>query len=290
MKGIFIFSLIVILAFSCGKKGEGTEGTEEGGMDQFEYLRSNPITIEYSNPINGYKVTAVWTIKDNQATFGGRLFGPAVLTFTEVKTGKKHIVNQLSFTEEISKENADYINYTDDEGEKEYLTNRRFKQVDAYKLPALTSVDISADHKSTELSKYIPFFFKDVDFDSVDELILVGGELSERGVYLNQVFKVDGGFTAMTAAPFKSFENFYMKAAGASGNFNKTEIDYATKTITQRWKTGEVTSGEAISKYDEITKKVEFVSKWETENDLESNGLIKILFDKNGKRLTTNGR
>ena len=114
MKKINLILFLTLTLISCNKSNADNNGLIEAV--EFEvtdtdnlnkYNNTNPITIEYSNKINGYKVSAYWIIKE-YANFHGveRYFvGPATLKFTNEENDEVFYIQHPEYSINISKDN-----------------------------------------------------------------------------------------------------------------------------------------------------------------------------------------
>lgn len=247
---------ITFLLLSCNnstvqdKNVDQQETTTTSSKDS----KSNPITIEYSNEVNGYKVTVLWLLEnatENDAD------GPAILAFKDVKTNSVYYATQHHFSVTIDKANLKYLKFKNAGDTKEFVGNESFKQTVKYVLP---KIGVTEFIKEEGFKEYIPFFFKDVNFDNKAELILVDSRFSEKGGFSNQVYKLEEGYEK-TDAPFNNFNNFYMNTDVEGAAYNLTTINYKTKTITQSYITGASTGGKEIYRYNPESYTIELVSK-----------------------------
>ena len=151
-----------------------------------------------------------------------------------------------------------------------------------YKLPEIIieqhNAEITSKDRNSGFKDYVPFFFKDIDFDNKPDLILTLAYFSEKGGFDNEVYKNDEfGFQKPYEEIYNKFYNFYSNAYSDSADYNKTSIDYKTKRIYYNWMSGCCMTGEEIYEFDSKNGGIELVSK--SEND---SGNITVT-DKNGK-------
>ncbi len=278
MLKLLTLASFTFLLFSCNNSTVQDKNSDKQASPlNSNSSKFNPVTIEYSNEINGYKVTAVWLLQnatENEAS------GPAILSFTNSKTNEVYYATHHNYSVAINKDNLKYLKFEGSGATEKFVGNESFKQTIKYVLPEVQSTEFI---KEKGLKAYIPFFFKDVDFNKDEELILVDNHFFEKGGYSNQVYKLEEGYE-MTTAPFNNFRNFYMNTDMEGAAYNLTTIDYNTKTITQSYITGAATGGEDIYKYNAAYGNVELFSKSVTDwDDNAGGGTITTVTDKNGK-------
>lgn len=281
MKKILSITLLSLLFISCKNSTDTKNENSNHELSENEFKTSNPITIDFTNEINGYKVRAIWLIENLDSRYTGKLIGPAILSFTDVKTNKTFNLNHNGFSVDILPENEKFIKIGKNEGVEEYQGNAVFTQKMEYKLPEITveenNAGITSKDRNSGFKDYIPFFFKDIDFDNKSDLIFTSAYFSEKGAFSNQIFKSNEvGFDTFYEDAYKNFFNFFSNAHSDSAAYSKTSIDYKTKRIYYNWMSGCCVSGEDIYEYD-VENGIVLVSK--TEND---NGNITVT-DKNGK-------
>ena len=198
MKKINLILFLTLTLIFCNKSNADNNGLVEAV--EFEvtdtdnlnkYNNANPITIEYSNKINGYKVSAYWIIKE-YANFHGeeRYFvGPATLKFTNEENDEVFYIQHPEYSINISKDNLKYITL---ENSDIFIGNKSFTQEINYISPSTNKVGVyNADadiYDNQTPDEYIPFFFQDVNFDNEKELILTYAIKWEKGGSQNIVF------------------------------------------------------------------------------------------------------
>ena len=177
---------------------------------QTTYYEPNGVTIAYTNEIKGYSVSVLWkplVVRNN------RTIGPAILEFYKI-----------------------------DEPYSFYLTNNHFGlensmlpfsySEDGLSITSFNKYEINLEYNEDDLgtdysfgTTNAPFFFQDLDFDKIEELVLVEIENGQRGVASFKAYKFDGsellpdrnGIT--TIEPFNSLDEM-------------SKVDYLTKRIT----------------------------------------------------------
>lgn len=292
MKKIVSITLLSLLLFSCKNSTETNNETTKNEISENEFKTSNPITVDFTNEINGFKVRAIWLIESLDSRYTEKLIGPAILTFTDVKTNKTYNVNHDGFSIDILPENEKFIKIVKNEGVEEYQSNASFTQKMEFKLPEIiveqNDAEITSKDRNSGYKDYVPFFFKDIDFDNKPDLILTLAYFSEKGGFGNEVYKSDEyGFGKLNDGAYEKFSNFFSNAFSDSAAYNKTSIDYSTKRIYYNWMSGCCMRGEEIYEYDKENGGVNLVSKTEYDGISERNETIVTTTDKNGKVTVT---
>ena len=288
MKKIVSITLLSLLLFSCKNSTETNNETEKNELSDNEFKTSNPITVDFTNEINGFKIRAIWLIESLDSRYTQKLIGPAILTFTDVKTNKTYNVNHDGFSIDILPENEKFIKIIKNEGVDEYQSNVSFTQKMEYKLPKIIveqqDTEITSKDRNSGFEEYVPFFFKDIDFDNKQDLILTLAYFSEKGGFSNEVYKCsEYGFEKPYEDAFKNFSNFFSNAYSDSAAYSKTSIDYKTKRIYYNWMDGCCMRGEDIYEYDTENGGVVLISKTEYDGITDDNKTIVTITDKNGK-------
>jgi len=162
-----------------------------------DYYREKAIYIKYRQTVNGYNAEVIFMPEE---MIYDKITGPATLTFTHQKTGKKIKVNSLYFAVP-SKSFPDFE-------EMESFAQGQTCYLD-YGLPE------DADEFITAHPLYygeLPFFFADVNFDGKQELLLTRFGQGQRGCssYIVFSFTPDGTLEDFLAclAPFNRLDDF----------------------------------------------------------------------------------
>lgn len=146
----------------------------------------NPIrvTLNYDRPIGGYIATAIWQPFESKNCETGRI----VVTFRHVDTGAEF---QYVNTEKFSSYHTDSITFA--EGFEGY------KDGDCFMIE-YTSPEASR----YPLDRYLPFQFFDVDFDGVEELLVLDWGGSRYGDF--SVYEITNeGLEEKSYPPFNQF-------------------------------------------------------------------------------------
>lgn len=170
----------------------------------------NGVTIAYTNEINGYSVSVLWkplVVRNN------RTIGPAILEFYKIDEPYSFYLTNTHFGLENSKLPFSYSE-------------------DNLSITSLNEHEINLEYNEDDLgSDYSfgttnePFFFQDLDFDSIEELVLVEIENGQRGVASFKAYKFDGPelqperYGITTIEPFNSLDEM-------------SEVDYLNQQIT----------------------------------------------------------
>lgn len=275
MKKTILSFILFLTLISCSKqnKNESLNDQIKSAKNNIEN-KNNEITIKFSTPIKGYNVSARWLIKGKiESQFSKNFKGPAILTFENIETKEIFWVIHPEFTIDIDQENLKYITVVDDE----FVKNESFTQVCKYINPKFEKVGTSYKEENDLGYTYIPFFFQDVDFDKVDELILTYATTYEKGGSINKIFKKDDNenleFSEMTEEPFTNFSGFYYGNPSADA-YNYTTIDYENKTITHHELSGAFGSGEIIYEFKKTNNNPNYILFRKTDENNSENSEI----------------
>lgn len=176
---------------------------------QTKNTETKVVTIEYSNEINGYAVNVVWKPK---AVSYSHTKGPAIIEFYNKKDSTSFTLTNNNFSILNSKLP---FSYSADSTEIISLNQNNFKLVyDENNLKSEYSFGTTNE----------PFFFRDIDFDNIKELIIVEIDNGQRGFATFKAYNFDeygeiqseDGFTNIE--PFKSLDEL-------------SKIDYVNKRI-----------------------------------------------------------
>ena len=218
-KIIPIIAIALLTMASCHRsKGvpEGTDSTSVNYTDSRKpYNPNDSFIVNYRQEINGYKVKAVVKMEHYEINY-------ADITFT--KDGKSFTLSTSSFGDSTFNKGG----YGMDDGENyDKMMKYRNKTVEA-------------DYHSTKVDwKYeldeTPFFFMDMDFDGVDELIIVHLSVAVRNHDGYDVYRiVDGEPVLIDYPPYNS--GCYKDM----GMTDYPEFDYKKKTIDCPYPEGEL--------------------------------------------------
>jgi hypothetical protein len=177
---------------------------------QNTYYEPNGVSISYSNVINGYSVYVLWK---PMVVSNNRTIGPAILEFYKVDEPYSFFLTNNHFGIENSK-----LPFTYSEDGLDIVSINEYEIYLGY-----DKDDLKSEYSFGTTNQ--PFFFQDLDFDKIDELVLVESENGQRGVASFKAYKFDGpellpdryGITSIE--PFRSLDEM-------------SKIDYLTKRIT----------------------------------------------------------
>lgn len=190
---VAILPILICLLSSCSFQHRTNKASSEvpsvnsaGSVDETETpIPPKEYHVRYDKPINGYTVTAVIEPYEDAD------WGPAVLTFTK---------GDISFSV--------YVDSFTKEGFS-------LKGYDASEEIVLQYVP---KPKGEMLYDKEPFFFTDIDYDGVDEILVLEPGGGVHGVNAYLIFEKDG--TQREDGPFKEFDGH-------------VEFDAKNKTITR---------------------------------------------------------
>ncbi len=173
-------------------------------------FQPNGVSISYSNVINGYSVYVLWK---PMVVSNNRTIGPAIIEFYKVDEPYSFYLTNNHFGIENSK-----LPFTYSEDGLSIVSINEYEIYLGY-----DKDDLQSEYSFGTANQ--PFFFQDLDFDKIEELVLVESENGQRGVASFKAYKFDGsellpdrsGIT--TIEPFRSLDEM-------------SKVDYLTKRIT----------------------------------------------------------
>lgn len=174
--------------------------------------KTDSFIVAYRQPINGYKVKAVVKMEHYE-------INSADITFT--KKGKAFTLSTTSFGDSLFNKGGWGMDGTNEGIIKKYHNKT-----------------VKADYHNTKVDwKYelneTPFFFKDMDFDGVEELVVVHYRMAVRNHDGYDVYRiVDGEPVLINYPPYKTDVIF--------GMTDYPEFDYKNKTISCPYPEGEL--------------------------------------------------
>jgi hypothetical protein len=184
------------------------------------------VTIEYSNEINGYSVNVIW--KPNAVRYS-HTKGPAIIEFYNKKDSTSFTITNNNFGILNSK-----LPFSYSEDSMEIISLNQDK------------IQLNYDEKSLKSEEHFgttnePFFFQDLDFDNIKELVIAEIENGQRGVASFKAYKMEDGdiqselYGITNNEPFKSLDEI-------------SKIDYINKRIIIYGSGGVCASGSEIYK------------------------------------------
>lgn len=158
---------------------------------------NNKVTVEYTKPLRGFKVKIYWTLKDSIPNVDNKIYGDAILEL-ERRTDK-------------TKFKINYKNYSIADNVCSVKIFEAFKKK---KVPNIIQINYSPD-----------FYFKDVTFDKIDEIIIneiIIGELniSDEPETVERVFE----FKNDNLVELKSFPILALDETKGYFDYKKKEI------------------------------------------------------------------
>ncbi|MBP3833068.1 MAG: hypothetical protein ILA03_03815 [Bacteroidaceae bacterium] len=216
------FIAILVLSLACYLLESRNEDEQQLELDDTEVLNWGVKSTEYSivnyrQRVNGYKVEAVLRWND----WGDFYQIPADLKFT--KDDKSFTLHTECFGDTVySKGRLNYM------GNLDLIKENRFKTIDA---------DYPTGHceEGKTMLRDTPFFFKDLDFDGIDELVIVHYSMAVRYHDGFSVYRiVDGEPFLIDYPPYNTGE---YKSFGMT---DYPEFDFEKKTIDCPYPEGEM--------------------------------------------------
>lgn len=192
------------------------------------------VRITFSNTIRGYRVSVVW----NPVVAYHGLSGPATITFSDKKTGKKHIfvTNYFSMPESLFPESCITKDGTIDSS----MDGKRF--VFTYPLRSKNS-----SGKEARMGTDMPFTFQDIDHDGHDELVIVCAGSGQRSVSVYHAYE-------MRCHDRRTMIDYHDKIDGEAACFDGlTEFDNKKRTMTRMYSGGAGNSDLVVYKWVEST-------------------------------------
>lgn len=209
---------IIVIAFllmaSCHRSKLASEGIRDVVVDTSEASNNenDSFIVVYRQPVNGYKVKAVVRLSyyDNNC---------ADITFA--KNGKSFRLSTISYGDSLFNKGGWGMDATNENIIKKYCNKTVEADYHIYK---------EQDHM---MPFYTPFFFMDLDFDGIEELIIVHLSVAVRYHDGYDVYRiVDGEPVLINYPPYKTDDNF--------GMTDYPEFDYKKKTIECPYPEGEL--------------------------------------------------
>jgi hypothetical protein len=177
---------------------------------QNTYYEPNGVSISYSNVINGYSVYVLWK---PMVVSNNRTIGPAILEFYKVDEPYSFFLTNNHFGIENSK-----LPFTYSEDGLGIISINEYEIYLGY-----DNDDLESEYSFGTTNQ--PFFFQDLDFDKIEELVFVESENGQRGVASFKAYKFENSelqpdrYGITSIEPFKSLDEM-------------SKIDYLTKRIT----------------------------------------------------------
>ena len=224
MKKVILIALLFLLLMACCHRKKGqfdnnrrNDFDSEIIDDDFSDIINDSFTVIYNQPVNGYNVTAIiklgfddfWDILSADLTFSkeGETFTLHTRCFGDSAFSKGKLVFGDGKVLRKNKNKIFNVNYYD------------------YR------------HLKEEMPIYTPFFFKDMDFDGIEELVIVHHTLGVRNHNGYDVYRiVEGVPVFIDYSPYN--DNYRSWRFGMT---DYPEFDYKKKTISCPYPEGELT-------------------------------------------------
>jgi hypothetical protein len=177
---------------------------------QNTYYEPNGVSISYSNVINGYSVYVLWK---PMVVSNNRTIGPAILEFYKVDEPYSFFLTNNHFGIENSK-----LPFTYSEDGLGIISINEYEIYLGY-----DNDDLESEYSFGTTNQ--PFFFQDLDFDKIEELVFVESENGQRGVASFKAYKFENSelqpdrYGITSIEPFNSLDEM-------------SKVDYLTKHIT----------------------------------------------------------
>jgi hypothetical protein len=143
---------------------------------QNTYYEPNGVSISYSNVINGYSVYVLWK---PMVVSNNRTIGPAILEFYKVDEPYSFFLTNNHFGIENSK-----LPFTYSEDGLGIISINEYEIYLGY-----DEDDLKSEYSFGTTNQ--PFFFQDLDFDKIEELVFVESENGQRGVASFKAYKFE---------------------------------------------------------------------------------------------------
>ena len=212
MKKIFILMMALpLMLVGCKNAGKVSEmdGVSADSVDMV--ADTDSFTVTYRQPVNGYQVRAVVKMEDDVLC--------ADIEFT--KEGQSFVLHTTSFGDSEFNKGGWGLDGTNEELMGQY----KGKTIEA---------EYHENREDDEaMSGDTPFFFGDLDFDGVEELVIVHYAMAARCHSGFDVYRiVDGEPVLIDYPPYKTDDPF--------GMTDYPEFDFKQKTISCPYPEGEL--------------------------------------------------
>lgn len=231
MKKLIIIAFLIsgcVVAVICYNRCQTSRYDELGGdrcpkCESTNVGRDGSFTIVYRQPVNGYKVKAVAKLAESDVDI---------------------ISADLTFT----KDGQSFTLYTECFGDTVFCKGRQDRQEENLQIfRKYKGKTVEADYHEYQeegltFPVYTPFFFKDMDFDGIEELVIVHYSMAVRYHNGYDVYRiVKGKPFRIDYPPYDSGEYIHF------GMTDYPEFDYKAKTISCPYPEGEtIGSGRTV--------------------------------------------
>lgn len=207
------FTILILLLFAKSCKSQDIE--------QKSTEKNNKVIVEFTEPIKSFNAKIFWTIKDSISDVDNRIVGTAILELERQNDKTKFKVNYQSYS----------INDS-------ICSLKIYESFKKGNIPNIIQTNYSVDAEGKS-----DFYFKDINFDNVEELIITESGLTEFGTPVYRVFE----FQNNELIELKDFPSICLYEG-------KGNIDYEKKEITTKDYYSCCTYIEDFYKYDKNSK------------------------------------
>ena len=213
-KIIPILAIISLVMASCHRSKVVSEGTRDVVVDTAEASinENDSFTVVYRQPVNGYKVKAI--VKESP-------YDTNCADITFAMNGKSFTLHTTSYGDSLYNQGG-----WGWDGTNEEIRNR-------FKNKVIEAEYQIHKEKDRMMPFYTPFFFMDLDFDGIEELVIVHLSVAVRYHDGYDVYRiVEGNPVLLDYPPYKTEDDF--------GMTDYPEFDYKKKTINCPYPEGEI--------------------------------------------------
>ena len=210
MKKLFYIIMATFLIAACGHQKSSVEAEK----DLQDSIGCDSFTVVYRKPVNGYKVSAVLRPVEYSVLTADITFSKGENSFTLHTQSYGDTIFNKGWFGELG-DNDDLLTlYGNKTVEADYHENRE---------------------EGETMSSWCPFFFRDLDFDGVEELVIV---------YYSYAVRYGSGFDVyriVEGEPFLiDYPPYYNEVNGDFGMTDYPEFDFKNKTISCPYPEGEL--------------------------------------------------
>ena len=207
-KIIPIFAIVLFAMNGCHRSKGVPEGTEVSSVDYTDsnrpYSPNDSFIVDYRQVVNGYKVKAVVKMS---------FYDKNSADITFVKDEKSFTLSTTSFGDSLFNQGGWGMDGTNEDIMRKYRNKMVEADYHIYK------------EQDRMMPFYTPFFFMDLDFDGIEELVMVHLSVAVRNHDGYDVYRiVEGEPVLIDYPPYKTEEYF--------GMTDYPEFDFKKKTIT----------------------------------------------------------
>ena len=219
---IIVLLLLVMFVFSgkkcsTNKENLGKEEISVNAEDEYDYICKDSFTVVYRQPVNGYKVKAVVKMDSYEINY-------ANITFE--KNGKSFTLKTSSFGDTLYNKGGWGLL-----GENQDIIIQNRNKV----IEADYSLNLEKGRDESPMLPWNPFFFIDLDFDGIDELVIVHYTMAVRNHSSFDVYRIVEGLPCLIDYP--PYHNADIDDYGIT---DYPEFNYKKKTISCPYPEGEM--------------------------------------------------